>query len=43
MDNSATADLSSGRNYFDIFLVDGTGYTFKVVEGTAIVSDSVSV
>ena len=44
MDKTATADLSSGRNYFDIFLVDdNTGYTFKVVEGTVIVSDSISV
>lgn len=43
MDRTITAQLSSGRNYFDIFLVDdNTGYTFKVVEGSAIVSDSIS-
>lgn len=43
MDRNTTAELSSGRNYFDILLVDdNTGYTFKVVEGSAIVSDSVS-
>lgn len=43
MNKTLTAQLSSGRNYFDVFLVDdNTGYTIKVVEGSAIVSDSVS-
>lgn len=44
MGRSDTANLSSGRNYFDIFLVDqNTGNTLKVVEGSAIVSESISV
>lgn len=38
-----TSELTSGRNYFDVFLRDtNTGYTFKVVEGTIIVNDSAS-
>ena len=44
MGRSDTSDLSSGRNYFDVFLQDvGTGNILKVVEGTIIVQDSISV
>lgn len=44
MGRSDTLNLSSGRNYFDILLVDmNTGHTVKVVEGAVIVSDSVSI
>lgn len=43
MGRSDTSELSSGRNYFDVFLRDtNTGYTFKVVEGSIIVNDSAS-
>jgi len=44
MGRTDTASLSSGRNYFDVFLQDvGTGNIVKVVEGTIIVQDSISV
>jgi hypothetical protein len=43
MGRTDTSELSSGRNYFDIFLVDqNSGYTVKVVEGSIIVNDSTS-
>ena len=52
MGRTTTELLSSGRNYFDILLTgpaanpSGVGigtYTIKVVEGTIIVSDTVTV
>jgi hypothetical protein len=44
MARTDTAQLSSGRNYFDVFLRDiTTGETIKVVEGTIIVQDGVSI
>jgi hypothetical protein len=44
MGRSDTSELSSGRNCFDVLLVDiNTGHTVKVVEGSIIVSDSVSI
>lgn len=43
MGRTDTTQLTSGRNYFDVFLQDiNTGYTFKVVEGSVIVNDSTS-
>ena len=52
MDKQTTANLSSGRNYYDVFITgpelapSGIGITFstrKVITGSIIVSDSVSV
>ncbi|MFZ9740438.1 MAG: hypothetical protein ACO3CQ_00940 [Candidatus Nanopelagicaceae bacterium] len=44
MGRTDTLDLSSGRNYFDVFLQDSnTGHTIKVLEGSIIVSDSISI
>lgn len=45
MASTVTSQLSSGRNYFDIILnktVSGKNYTFKVMQGTIIVSDTAS-
>ena len=43
MGKSTTSQLSSGRNYYDVLLTSQTNNaSFKVVEGTIIVSDSVS-
>jgi len=44
MGRTDTLDLSSGRNYFDVFLQDSSnGSTIKVIEGSIIVSDSISI
>ena len=44
MGKTVTEQLTSGRNYYDVLLTSQTNNsTFKVVEGTIIVSDSVSV
>lgn len=44
MGRTDTSELSSGRNYFDVLLQDdSTGHIIKVIEGSIIVSDSVSI
>lgn len=44
MGSSITADLSPGRNYYDVILThNSTGKITKIFEGTAIVKDTVSV
>lgn len=43
MGSSITPYLSSGRNYYDFFLTDGSGRVTKVVEGNIIVNDSATV
>ena len=43
MGSSITAELSEGRNYYDIVLTDPWGAKTKVIEGTAIVTPSLSV
>ena len=40
LSNSQTSGLLSGRNYYDIFLIDGLGKIRKVLEGNIIVNDS---
>lgn len=44
MARTMTAELESGRNFYDVILTTNTGlYSFKVLEGSIIVSDSISV
>jgi hypothetical protein len=44
MGSTVTADLTSGRNYYDVIITQvGTNKIQKVFEGTAIVNDTVSV
>lgn len=44
MGKTITSELSSGRNFYDVVLTNNVNEnTFKVVEGSIIVSDSVSV
>lgn len=44
MGSTVTADLTVGRNYYDVIITHSvTGKVQKVFEGTAIVSDTVSV
>lgn len=44
MGSSATAELSAGRNYYDVIITQsGGGKIQKVFEGTVIVSETVSV
>jgi len=44
MGSTITADLSSGRNYYDVIITHtSTGKVTKIFEGTAIVKDTVSV
>jgi hypothetical protein len=44
MGSTVTADLSPGRNYYDVIITESTsGRITKVFEGSAIVSDTVSV
>jgi hypothetical protein len=44
MGSTVTADLTSGRNYYDVLITQsGTNKIQKVFEGTAIVSDTVSI
>lgn len=40
LSNTQTAGLSAGRNYYDVFLIDGVGKIVKVVEGNIIVNES---
>jgi len=43
MGSTVTADLTAGRNYYDVIITQsGTGKVQKVFEGTAIVNDTVS-
>ena len=43
MGSTVTADLSAGRNYYDVIITNtGSGKVQKVFEGTVIVSDMVS-
>lgn len=44
MGSTVTADLTPGRNYYDVIIVQaGTNKTQKVFEGSIIVNDTVSV
>lgn len=42
MASTLTAQLSDGRNYYDIVIVSGDGTKTKVIEGNAIVTPSIS-
>ena len=43
MGSSTSSELSEGRNYYDVIITQsGTGKVKKVFEGTAIVSETVS-
>ena len=44
MGSTVTADLTAGRNYYDVILTHSvTGKKIKIFEGTALVHDTVSV
>lgn len=44
MASTVTSELDSGRNYYDVIITNsGTGKIQKVFQGTALVSDTVSV
>jgi len=44
MASTITAELSEGRNYYDVIVTNGTsGRVTKVFEGTAIVKNSISI
>lgn len=44
LSNAATAALKEGRNYYDVIITENTsGRNTKVFEGTAIVTNTVSV
>lgn len=44
MGSTVTADLTAGRNYYDVILTHSvTGKKVKIFEGTALVHDTVSV
>jgi hypothetical protein len=44
MGSTITAQLTAGRNYYDVIITQvGSGKVQKVFEGTAIVNDTVSV
>ena len=44
MGSTMTADLTAGRNYYDVIITHSvTGKKTKIFEGTAIVKDTVSV
>lgn len=44
MGSTVTADLTPGRNYYDVILTNSSnGKVTKIFEGTAIVKDTVSV
>jgi len=44
MGSTVTADLTAGRNYYDVILTHATtGKKTKIFEGTALVHDTVSV
>lgn len=43
MASTVTSELDAGRNYYDVIITNsGTGKVQKVFQGTAIVSDTVS-
>ena len=42
MASTVTSELSSGRNYYDVILTDGTGTVSKVIQGMVLVNDSIS-
>lgn len=42
MASTITATLKSGRNYFDIVLIDSIGFKSKILDGNALVYDTVS-
>lgn len=42
LDKANTLSLSEGRNYYDVFVTDLNGRTFKVIEGEAIVYETSS-
>jgi len=44
MGSTVTADLTAGRNYYDVILThSSTGKKIKIFEGTALVHETVSV
>jgi hypothetical protein len=44
MGSTVTADLTAGRNYYDVIITHSvTGKKVKIFEGTALVHDTVSV
>jgi len=43
MNNSQTLSLTSGRNYYDVILIDSNDKIRKIVEGNIIVNDTASV
>ena len=44
MGSTVTADLTAGRNYYDVIITHSvTGKKIKIFEGTALVHDTVSV
>jgi hypothetical protein len=40
LDKLNTTSLTEGRNYYDVFVTDPSGRTFKVIEGEAIVYET---
>lgn len=40
LDNTQTAGLDAGRNYYDLLLTDGAGKITKIVEGSIIVNET---
>ena len=42
LDKTNTTSLTEGRNYYDVFVTDLGGRTFKVIEGEAIVYETSS-
>lgn len=44
MGSTATAELTAGRNYYDVIITHGTtGKVTKIFEGMAMVNDTISV
>jgi hypothetical protein len=43
LNNSQTLQLQSGRNYYDLILIDGNEKIKKIVEGNIIVNDTATV
>jgi hypothetical protein len=42
MANTVTSDLDSGRYYYDVIITSQSGKKTKVVEGMALVSDTIT-
>lgn len=42
MGSTATLDLTNGRNYYDILITSDEGVKTRVIEGSALVSPSIS-